>query len=855
MSRAFTQRAGRMIAAATTGSLIIGAVVLAPVGAAVAAGPDSFVDETSGLTLGATSASGDAFSVGDTIVLTFTASNETDAVIELAEDAVVVTRVSGRIGETAGDCAPSGFGGWDEWDAGDAEIALPSSILPGETLTCTRSFVADEDDLAAGGIWAQTFSSPASGPGAPSGAFFTRLLAPNGSPNAPEVSGIPRVGETLTAAAGFFGLWNDAYEYQWLRDGAVIDGATESTYIPVSADTGATISVRVTGIAANVDGSRVVLESASTVPVGTVVLVPGTPSITGAAAVGSTLSADAGAWEPSPDAISYQWLRDGVAIEGATTAELILAAADRGARISVRVTGSLGGAESVTAESASTTAVAAGSLAVVIPTISGSVAVGSALTAKPGSWTPGTVFTYRWLRNGTTISAATSATYTPVTADAGAALSVAVTGTLPGYTSATRTSAVTAKVATAGSVTRTGTLSVGSVQTAKPGTWTTGTVFAYQWLRDGASIPGATASTYTLVAADSGKRISVAVTGTKSGYATVRKTSSASAMVTTAPVPTISGTLAVASTLTAKPGVWATGTAFTYQWLRNGAKISGATAATYKLTSSDAGRSITVTVTGAKSGYATVAKSSAASAKVATAATPKISGTVKVGATLSVVRGTWTAGTAFAYQWLRDGVKITGATKATYALTAADAGKRITVAITGRLSGFSTVTRTSASTAAVALGTLSAPTPKITGTVKVGSVLTASPGTWTSGTSLKYQWLRNGTAILGATSKSYTLRPTDAYATVTVKVTGTRTGYVAAAKSSAATAAIAGKVYANCAALNKDYPDGIRKAGVTVDRKAGVAKPLVGNPYASTSLYNLQSIARDADRDGIMCER
>ena len=47
-------------------------------------------------------------------------------------------------------------------------------------------------------------------------------------------------------------------------------------------------------------------------------------------------------------------------------------------------------------------------------------------------------------------------------------------------------------------------------------------------------------------------------------------------------------------------------------------------------------------------------------------------------------------------QWLRDGKAIRGATKMTYALTTADRGDRISVQVTGRLTGYTTLTRTSA---------------------------------------------------------------------------------------------------------------------------------------------------------------
>jgi hypothetical protein len=61
----------------------------------------------------------------------------------------------------------------------------------------------------------------------------------------------------------------------------------------------------------------------------------------------------------------------------------------------------------------------------------------------------------------------------------------------------------------------TGTLTVGSTLTCSTGTWSgTPTSYAYQWLRDGVEIGGATASTHLLVSGDSGKMIGCAVTAT-----------------------------------------------------------------------------------------------------------------------------------------------------------------------------------------------------------------------------------------------------------------------------------------------------------------------------------------------------
>lgn len=71
-------------------------------------------------------------------------------------------------------------------------------------------------------------------------------------------------------------------------------------------------------------------------------------------------------------------------------------------------------------------------------------------------------------------------------------------------------------------------------------------------------ISGATASTCTLVAADAGVAIAVSVTGAKTGYSAVTKTSVVVAvkavLQTLVPAPTITGTKTVGATLTANPG-------------------------------------------------------------------------------------------------------------------------------------------------------------------------------------------------------------------------------------------------------------------------------------------------------------
>ncbi|MBA4246774.1 MAG: hypothetical protein C0444_00550 [Microbacterium sp.] len=67
---------------------------------------------------------------------------------------------------------------------------------------------------------------------------------------------------------------------------------------------------------------------------------------------------------------------------------------------------------------------------------------------------------------------------------------------------------------------------VGGLLTASAGAWAPAPVdLQYQWMRDGAPIAGAQGATYAPTASDVGARLSVSVTGSKSGYLTTMRTS------------------------------------------------------------------------------------------------------------------------------------------------------------------------------------------------------------------------------------------------------------------------------------------------------------------------------------------
>jgi dipeptidyl aminopeptidase/acylaminoacyl peptidase len=378
----------------------------------------------------------------------------------------------------------------------------------------------------------------------------------------PTISGTATQGSTLTATQG---TWTSpstiTYAYEWRRcdtSGAsctAIAGATGASYTLTPADVGSTIRVAVTATsadgAATVQAAQTASVTVSGAPTNTAL-----PTISGVPAVGSVLSSLSGTWTGTGITYTRQWQRcdsngsNCVNISGATGTSYLVASADVGSRLRVAVTAT-SSAGSATANSAATAVVAAASAPTnsVAPSVSGTPRVGSFLTVLRGTWSPttGVTFTYRWQRcdasggNCSDVAGATSTSYTATSADLGSRLRVVVTGSnAAGSQSAT--SAATAAVAAATStgstsgttstfprnVTRprvTGNLAHGSTLTADRGSWT-GTSplsFAYQWERcddqdedDCDEISGATGSTYTLVRADVGSRIRVAITARNS---------------------------------------------------------------------------------------------------------------------------------------------------------------------------------------------------------------------------------------------------------------------------------------------------------------------------------------------------
>ena len=175
------------------------------------------------------------------------------------------------------------------------------------------------------------------------------------------------MGETLTADTSGItdedGLTDPTFTYQWIAGEEDISGATGSTYTLTYSRQGQTIQVRVsfTDDADNQES----LTSAETLAVAAKpnTAATGEPTISGTPQVEQTLTADTSAISDEDGlgnvSHQYQWLADDAEIAGATGSAYILADADEGKTIRVRVTftDDAGNAESLT--STATTPIAA----------------------------------------------------------------------------------------------------------------------------------------------------------------------------------------------------------------------------------------------------------------------------------------------------------------------------------------------------------------------------------------------------------------------------------------------------------------------------------------------------------------
>lgn len=362
---------------------------------------------------------------------------------------------------------------------------------------------------------------------------------------------------------------------------------------------------------------------------------------------------------------------------------------------------------------------------------------------------------------------------------------------------------------------------VGTLLFASVGTWSDSPdSFSYQWFRCNVSgtscltsIQGPSASsTYTVILADVGFPIVVQVTATNiAGSSAPAQSPPAGTTVGPAPTnvtkPVVSGQPKAGpggTSVSASSGTWS-GTApltFTFQWQYcdyltppQCADIPFATSSFYSPSGDYIGKRLQAVVTATNAfgkGTATSAFSFPVTGEPPrNTISPRITGTIEVGSTLTSDQGTWSGSSPlhFKYQWQRCGAHgancqdISGATTASYLLQPGDYGSTIVFKVTATNGAQNAGVGQSNPTSPIRHRTLFGPAntdpPTLLGKPVTGSTLVADSGTWTGEPPLSYTytWLRcdasgaDCTGIPNVAGKLYKLKVDDAGSTIEFLVT------------------------------------------------------------------------------------
>ena len=184
---------------------------------------------------------------------------------------------------------------------------------------------------------------------------------------------------------------------------------------------------------------------------------------------------------------------------------------------------------------------------------------------------------------------------------------------------------------------------------------------------------------------------------------------------------------------------------------------------------------------------------------------PSISGTPKVGETISAVAATWpTPLVSTGVQLLRNGDVLPAVT---HVLTPGDVGATFTARDTGKRPDYVTengsgqtvifqaspAATSTAVTGAQGDAAVATSKPTISGTPAVGQTLTAAPGTWSVG-GLDYAYTWKAASDTVGSGSNYLVKAADFGKAITVQVTASRAGYATGSATSDPTTAVAGQL-------------------------------------------------------------
>jgi hypothetical protein len=311
----------------------------------------------------------------------------------------------------------------------------------------------------------------------------------------------------------------------------------EDEYEVPAGDEGHTLTCTVTASNAGGPGTPVTSEGVTVIdaPANTA-----PPAVSGTPVAGETLMCSTGTWSNSPTSYAYEWKLEGTPIAGATESTYTVQAADGGHSLTCVVTATnAAGSRSLSSEPVTVLSPPANTEA---PSISGTPATGQTLTCSTGGWTASpTGYGYEWVLEGTPIVGATESTYTVSAADEGLKLTCVVTATNGAGKTAAKSQEVSVAVpvvppvvapVSTGPPVVTGIVGVGHTLSCSPGTWSgSPAIFEYLWNRENTPIAGATSSTYLVVLADVGHRLTCGVTASNG----VRASSASTGVLVPAP--------------------------------------------------------------------------------------------------------------------------------------------------------------------------------------------------------------------------------------------------------------------------------------------------------------------------------
>ena len=158
---------------------------------------------------------------------------------------------------------------------------------------------------------------------------------------------------------------------------------------------------------------------------------------------------------------------------------------------------------------------------------------------------------------------------------------------------------------------------------------------------------------------------------------------------------------------------------------------------------------------------------------------PRISGQPAVGTSLVATAGTWSVSSRHTFQWLADGKPIRGATSSRFTPGPTLRGARLSVRVTASRRAYIDGSSTSTPTARVVRGTMQVlSSPEVTGTVRVGEVLSVRGAAWSPRPeSTSIQWYAGGDPIAGERGSQLRLAPEHLGKRIWARMAARREGY------------------------------------------------------------------------------